>query len=140
MLCCCSISILNELNNIAVLILIKNHEINSGLSANEIQSLVLLFLRLHEYGMQLIGIFFGLWLLPMGYLVIKSNYIPKLIGILLLLTCLGYLFDFLTFLFFADFKIVLSEYTWLGEVLMVLWLLVRGRVPDTEKKQFLELK
>lgn len=134
------ISILNELNNIAVLILIKNHEINSGLSVNEIQSLVLLFLRLHEYGMQLIGIFFGLWLLPMGYLVIKSNYIPKLIGILLLLTCLGYLFDFLTFLFFADFKIVLSEYTWLGEVLMVLWLLVRGRVPDTEKKQFLELK
>ena len=134
------ISILNELNNIAVLILIKNHEITSGLPTNEIQSLVLLFLRLHEYGMQLIGIFFGLWLLPMGYLAIKSNYIPKIIGILLIITCVGYLIDFTTFLFFPDFKLVISEYTWLGEVLMVLWLLLRGGTPENQNEQYLGIK
>ncbi len=122
------ISMLNELNNVAVLLLVKNSFVVSGYSENQVQSLLSLFLELHKYGMQIIGIFFGLWLFPMGYLIIKSNYIPKIIGILLLVTCCGYLIDFTTFFLFTDFKIKFSEYVWLGEVLMVVWLLIKGRI------------
>src|SRR5690606_23713731 len=84
------------------------------------------FLEVHHYGLQIAGIFFGLWLLPMGYLVFKSTYIPKLIGILLIITSFGYLIDFATFFLYPNFPIIVSEYTWLGEVFMVLWLLIKG--------------
>lgn len=75
------IAMLNELNQTAVLMLLN--------SANQSQVLVSLFLDLQEYGIQTVGIFWGLWLLPMGYLVFKSNYIPKIIGILLMSRTVG---------------------------------------------------
>ncbi len=120
------ITMLNELNHIAILLILKKAEIRTAFSTNQIHSAIRFFIELHNYGLQIAHIFFGLWLLPMGYLVIKSGYIPKIIGYLLLVTCLGYLVDFVMFFLFPDFDFKLSEYTWLGEVLMVLWLLIRG--------------
>jgi O-antigen/teichoic acid export membrane protein len=120
------ISMLNELNNIAVLLLLKSHEDAIIFTQSQLHSLVSIFLDLHKYGHQIAGIFFGLWLLPMGYLVFKSTYIPKIIGVFLIVTCLGYLIDFTTFFLYPNFGIIISEYTWLGEVLMVLWLLIKG--------------
>jgi hypothetical protein len=120
------ISMLNELNSIAVLLLLKSNEYAIIFTQGQLHSLVSIFLDLHKYGHQIAGIFFGLWLLPMGYLVIKSTYIPKVIGVFLIVTCLGYLVDFTTFFLYPDFDIKISEYTWAGEVLMVLWLLIKG--------------
>ncbi len=121
------ISMLNELNNVAVLLLLKSPEYLTMFSAGQLQALISLFLNLHQYGIQLVGIFWGLWLLPMGYLVYKSNYIPKIIGIFLMITCLGYLIDFTTFFLFPNFGVIVSEYTWLGEVMMVFWLLFKSK-------------
>lgn len=120
------ITLINELSNVAILQLVKHSENLFNFSNSEVESLVRLFLNLHDYGIKIIDIFFGLWLLPMGYLVIKSKYIPKIIGYLLLVTCIGYLIDFITFFLFPSIKIAVSEYVWLGEVLMVLWLLIKG--------------
>lgn len=120
------ISMLNELNNIVVLLLLKSHEYATIFTPGQLHNLISIFLDLHKYGHQIAGIFFGLWLLPMGYLVFKSTYIPKVIGIFLIVTCLGYLIDFTTFFLYPNFGIIISEYTWLGEVLMVLWLLIKG--------------
>lgn len=124
------IAMLNELNNVAVLLLLHG----AGQALAEMS----LFLNLHEYGIQIAGIFWGLWLLPMGYLVFKSNYIPKIIGVLLLIGCLGYLIDFVTFFVFPNFGVVLSGYTWLGEVLMVFWLLIKGVNIEQWEKRALE--
>lgn len=118
------VTFINELNQVAVLYL--SHHFNPDFPVKETETLVSLFLNLHDSGIKIIDIFFGLWLLPMGYLVIKSTYIPKIIGYFLLLTCFGYLIDFLTFFLFPTVKIVVSEYVWIGEVLMVLWLLIKG--------------
>lgn len=120
------ITMINELNNIAVLVLLKYPQYSPAFTSDQLSNMVSIFLELHQYGLQIAGIFFGLWLFPMGYLVFKSTYIPKIIGLLLMVTCLGYLIDFTTFFLFPDFKIIVSEYTWLGEVLMVLWLLING--------------
>jgi hypothetical protein len=124
---------LNELSNVAVLLLVKGPYIHQ-------LALVPLFLDLHKYGVQIIGIFFGLWLLPMGYLVIKSGYIPKIIGFFLLITCLGYLIDFFTFFLFPNFGIIISQYTFLGEVMMVFWLLIKGVNVEEWKKRALQSK
>jgi hypothetical protein len=120
------ITMINELNHIAILILLKSKELNASFSTAQVEVLVNLFLDLHKNGMQIANIFFGLWLLPMGYLVIKSTYIPKVIGFFLIITCIGYLLDFLIFYLKPDFGVTISEYTWLGELLMVLWLLIKG--------------
>jgi hypothetical protein len=119
-------SMLNELNSIAVLLLLKSHEFGAFFTQGQLHGLISIFLDLHKYGYQIVGIFFGLWLLPMGYLVFKSTYIPKIIGVFLIVTCLGYLIDFITFFLYPHFGIIISEYTWAGEVLMVLWLLIKG--------------
>jgi hypothetical protein len=120
------ISMLNELNHVAILLLLKNPESSTVFATSQVQTAVSVFLDLHKYGIQIVGIFFGLWLLPMGFLVFKSNYIPKIIGVFLIITCAGYLADFFIFFLFPGFGVVISEYTWLGEVMMVVWLLVKG--------------
>lgn len=117
------ITILNELNNAGILIVINHPDY---FDVEQQQSLIGLFIKLHEYGIQFAGVFFGLWLLPMGYLVIRSTYIPKVIGYFLLITCAGYLADFILFLLFPELKIVVSEATWLGEIMMVFWLMIKG--------------
>jgi hypothetical protein len=129
------IAMLNELNKAAVLILLQGPEYFSAFSSTQIQTLVTGLLDLHKYGVQISGLFWGLWLLPMGYLVFKSGYIPKIIGILLMLGFVGYMVDFITFFLVPDFGIIVSEYTFLGEVLMVFYLLVKGiNVPDFRKQ------
>ncbi|HEY0040988.1 MAG TPA: DUF4386 domain-containing protein [Flavisolibacter sp.] len=130
------ITMLNELNNVAVLLLVKYPQHASAFTSEQLHSMVLIFLDLHHYGIQIAGIFFGLWLLPMGYLVFRSTYIPKVIGILLIVTSIGYLADFTTFFLLQNNRIIVSEYTWLGEVLMVLWLLIKGvNIKKLEKWQ-----
>lgn len=120
------ITLLNELNYIGILFILKSKDIISAFHVFQIESIIILLLKLHEFGLHIVGIFFGLWLLPIGYLIIRSNFIPKFIGCLLLLTCFGYLIDFTTSLLFPNIGFLISEYTWLGEVLMVLWLIMYG--------------
>jgi hypothetical protein len=132
------ISMLNELNHVAVLLLLKGPEYLTIFTTSQLQTLVSVFFDLHKYGIQIVGIFFGLWLLPMGYLVFKSYYIPKIIGVFLIITCLGYLIDFVTFFLFPNFGVIISEYTFLGEVLMVFWLLIKGVNVEQWEKRALE--
>ena len=76
-------------------------------------------------------IFMGLWLLPFGYLVFKSDFLPKVFGILLIAGCFGYLIDFIggaVLTNYADTSI--SNYVTLpatvGEIGICLWLLIIG--------------
>lgn len=121
------IAMLNELNRGAVLLLLP--------SADPSYALMTLFFELHEYGITIASIFWGLWLFPMGYLVFKSNYIPKIIGILLIIGCFGYLIDSFTFLLFPTWGMTISQFTFVGELLLPLWLLVKGvNVKQWEKR------
>lgn len=132
------IAMLNELNHVAVLLLLKGPEYLKVFTTNQLHALVPVLLDLREHGIHIAGIFWGLWLLPMGYLVYKSNYIPKIIGVLLIIGCLGYLIDFVIFFVFPNVDVVISEYTFLGEILMVLWLLIKGVNIEQWEKRALE--
>jgi len=132
------IAMINELNHAAVLVLLKSPDYAALFSVTQLQGLLSLFLNLHTYGIQIVGIFWGLWLFPMGYLVFKSTFIPKVIGVLLIIGCLAYLVDFATFFTFPQFDMRLTQYTFLGEILMVLWLLIRGVNVERWKKHSVE--
>jgi hypothetical protein len=131
------IAMLNELSKVAVLLLLSGADYLTVFTADQLRALVPLFLDLHEHGITIAGIFWGLWLFPMGYLVFKSGYIPRILGILLMIGCFGYLIDSFTILLFPSFKGI-AQFTFWGEVLFPLWLSIKGVNVEQWEKRALE--
>ena len=132
------IAMLNELNQFAILLLLNGADYLTSFTSDQIQALVALFLDLRHAGINIAQIFWGLWLFPMGYLVYKSGFLPKIIGALLIVACFGYLADSFIFFFVPDFGIKFSEFTFLGEALITFWLLIKGVNVEEWKKRALE--
>jgi hypothetical protein len=120
------IAMLNELNKFAILLLVSGAPYLKVFTADQLQALIPLFLDLHQHGINIAGIFWGLWLLPMGYLVFKSGFLPRVLGVLLIIGCFGYLIDSAAFFLLPRFHVSIAQFTFLGEVLLPLWLLIKG--------------
>ena len=93
-------------------------------------ALVMLMLDLQHYGYLIAGIFFGLWLVPLGYLAFKSGMFPKFLGIVLVVAGIGYLFDTLTAFVVPDFSTPVHAVAALlgivAEVSLLAYLLIKG--------------
>lgn len=120
------IAMLNTLNQFAATVLLNNAEILTAFSTDQVHVLALQSLELHGVGIRIAYIFWGLWLFPFGYLVFKSGFLPKILGIYLMISCFGYLIDFATFFLFPDFGISINLFTGWAELLVCLWLLIKG--------------
>jgi hypothetical protein len=136
-----SIAFINELNKFAALLLLSGADYLTAFAADQLHALVMLFLDLHEYGVHINSMFFGLWLLPLGYLVFKSGFLPRILGILLMIGWFGYMLEFFTFFLFPDFNAAIGpvfQILGIGEFLLVLWLLIKG--VNVEKWEKLSLE
>ena len=120
------VALLNELNRGAVLYVAHNPAIPADR--------VLLFFHLHELGIKTAGIFWGLWLLPMGWLVFRSTFLPRWIGVFLIIACFGYLGDSILFYLLPDSGIRPAEFTFIGELMIIFWLLIRGVNPEKYRR------
>ena len=141
MLVAVPIAMLNELNRFAAILLLNGADYLTVFTADQLQALVPLFLGLHEHGINIAGIFWGLWLFPMGYLVFKSGYIPRILGVLLIIAGFGYLLDFFTFFLLPNFYATINQitqFTGWGELLLPLWLLIKGVNVEQWEKRALE--
>ena len=85
------ISLVNVLNETAALTLIRGANFLSVFDKPQRDALAMLFLHLHFDGFMVAQIFWGLWLIPFGVLVYKSGFLPRILGVLLILACFGYL-------------------------------------------------
>jgi hypothetical protein len=75
--------------------------------------------------------FFGIHLSLAGYLALRSGYMPKALGIVLVIAGLGYAFDTFADLLVPDYEPTAAMFTFVGEVALFLWLLIRNaRIPD----------
>lgn len=72
-------------------------------------------------------VLFGFHLLLLGYLAWRSGYVPKLLGVLLAVAGAGYVFDTLVAVLSLDFPVTVSVFTFLGEFLLAIWLVIWGR-------------
>jgi hypothetical protein len=94
------------------------------------QELALLKLQNYQNGIVLVGVFWGLWLIPFGQLVYKSGFIPKVLGVFLILGGSSYLIDVCTFILIPQFhrqtNILVAVISSIAEVSMVVWLLIKG--------------
>ena len=131
-----SIAMLNELTQLAVLQLLNGADYLKVFPAEQLQALAYLFLRLHTQGVNISQIFWGLWLFPMGYLVFKSGFLPRIIGVLLIIACFGYVIQ--SFATFLGYSMNLIFFTGWGELLLLLWLLIKGVNVEQWNKRALE--
>jgi len=117
------ISMLNEMNHFAVLIINRTNTIEQA------QSLTSLFIDMQKYGSHIAVKFWGLWLFPLGMLVFKlTTRISKIIGIMLIIAGIGYVLDsFILFLKPNLWTQTLSDFTFIGELLFTLWLLFKSK-------------
>lgn len=115
---------LNEVNHLAVLRLLDSPN-DGAFTPTQLHAQVMLFLGMYQSGILVTQVFWGLWLLPLGFLVFKSGFLPKLLGILLIMAGAGYVFDSGTQLLFPGFAEI-SRFTFVGELLFALWLLIKG--------------
>lgn len=99
-------------------------------SSGRSDALVMLFLDMHRTGYAIAQIFFGLWLLPLGYLVYKSGFLPRTLGVVLMVGAFSYLAELLAGFLFPDladnFLLAIAMPAALAEMSFVFWLLARG--------------
>jgi hypothetical protein len=124
-----AVGFLNTLNNVAALILFRGDEFLTVFDQVQREALGMLFIRLHSQGQFTDEIFWGLWLFPFGLLVFRSGFLPRFLGVWLMINCFGYLVLSVTALFFplyyeAAFRF--SQPVLFGELAIMLWLLIKG--------------
>ena len=82
---------LNTINDAAALLLARGADFLTVFDKPQRDALVVLFLRMHGQGILANEIFWGLWLLPFGLLVYRSRFLPRVLGVWLILNCFAYL-------------------------------------------------
>ncbi len=121
------IMFLNVVNEIAAQMLASGGGFLTVFSRPQLDALAYLFLRLHGQGIEIASIFWGLWLFPLGLLVYRSGFIPRVVGMLLFVAGAGYLADAFTTLVLARYQHAVGQVAMIlemGELPMVLWLFV----------------
>ncbi len=120
---------LNALNYIAALLLVRGGDFLAVFSAPQRDALAMLFLRLHHYELLASFVFAGLWLFPFGMLVFKSGFLPRILGIWLIVNGFAYLaITFSGFLTpqYSDAVGNVTSPILFGEIAIMLWLLIMG--------------
>ena len=128
-----AIKSLNMLNEYAVILLLKGSDTYlSVLTEEQLYAQLMFYLQMHTTGFDLAYIFFGLWLLPLGYLIKKSHSerFSKILGSWLMLTCFALLINFFTRFLYPEFY--RDTIFWItgaidsSEIVFCFWLLFKG--------------
>jgi hypothetical protein len=126
------IALLNELNAIAALVLVRGADFLSIFEKPQRDALAMLFLNLHSHGFGIAEIFWGLWLFPLGLLVYRSGFFPRILGVLLMARCFTYVVESLTSLLLPQYEDIVSRWMMplrFGELVFMFWLLIMGAKP-----------
>ena len=125
-----AVLVANKLNLMMPLFFLGNEDYLKAFDPQQLQALSYLSVKAHGYGFGIGQIFFGFECLIDGYLIIKSDFLPRILGILILIVGLGYLTN--------SFALILSPQIadmifplliipiFIGELSMCLWLLFKG--------------
>ncbi|HZS18372.1 MAG TPA: DUF4386 domain-containing protein [Candidatus Udaeobacter sp.] len=124
-----AVGFIDTLNNVAALHLFRGGEFLSVFDQSQRNSLGMFFLRLHNQGIFMNELFWGLWLLPFGLLVYRSGFLPRWIGVWLVINCFAYMVLSPVGLFFPAYygtAFKLAQPLLFGELAIMLWLLIKG--------------
>ena len=128
-----ALALANLLNKLAPLVLLSGADYLSVFTKGQLAALALGCLRLHSAAAPMVSIFWGLWLFPFGILVIRSRFIPRIFGILLLIAGVAYVIGSFTSIVLPAYKGIVGRFVfplYFGEVPIIFWLLIKGVRPS----------
>ena len=128
----------NTINQLGALIALSGADFLSVFEKPELDAVAYLFIRLNSWGIQIIQIFWGLWLFPFGLLVYRCGFIPKILGVLLMIAGFGYLLGSFMFQILPQYVDALSTFIMvleMGELPIIFWLLIVGAKAQSEERQ-----
>lgn len=125
------ISFVVALNYVAAHWLLSAASIVGGMPSETREALGMLFLSLHAHGVLAVEVFWGLWFLPLGTLIIRSGFLPRMLGRLVIGAGMAYVVHSIATLLMGGERIVAFERTTLlikaaGEFPLMLWLVIKG--------------
>src|SRR6266568_855755 len=129
-----AVDFFNVLNDAAALMLVRGADFLSVFDKPQRDALAMLFLRLHGQEIVAAEVFWGLWLFPLGMLTYKSRFLPRFLGVWLIINGFGYLAMSFTGLLLPDYASRVETITFpalTGELAFLLWLLIRGAKEQT---------
>jgi hypothetical protein len=121
------ISLLSVVGELGALTVLSRADYLSVFGSSQLDALALVLLRLHDYGLFVAQIFWGLWLLPMGLLVFRSGFAPRIIGVLLIFNGIAYVAHTFTAVLAPQYAAMVGLVALLPEALgegsLIIWLL-----------------
>lgn len=124
-----AIQCLSDLFLFASPLLLNGADYLKVFQSDQLQALAMASLYLYKNGFMVAQIFYGAWLFPLGYLVFKSGFLPRALGIVLMLHCAFWLMTSLQFFLFPGFDAI-TFISWplgfIAEFGLTLWLLIVG--------------
>jgi len=128
-----AIDFFNVLNDAAALMLVRGADFLLVFEKPQRDALAMLFLRLHRQEIVVAEILWGLWLFPLAILVYRSRFLPRFLGIWLIINGFAYLAMSFTGLLLPQYEHAVSNIAFpaqLGEIAIMLWLLIVGAKPS----------
>ena len=124
-----AIAVVNTLNNIAALVVLSKAEYLNVFGQEQLNAIMMIFLRVNNFGQGLLEIFWMPYLFALGFLIIKSKFMPRILGILLIIGSFGYPINAFAKILFPQSPAIISQLTMFGGSLLIptiLWLLIKG--------------
>jgi Domain of unknown function (DUF4386) len=131
----CAIQAFTSLLYLAPLLILQGGSSLSAFTAEQLQALALMFLKLNAYSFNIDLVFFGLWCVLTGYLIFRSTFLPRILGVLLAISGLGYLIYLYPPLAYRLFLPYIAVASAIGEIPLELWLIVMGLNTQRWKEQ-----
>ena len=120
-----SIGMVSLLFQYAAPLLLSSNGYSTFFTTDQWQAQVQFFINLQRLGDKAAQIL-TVWLLPLGYLIYQSGFIPKILGGLMVMAGVGYVADFLIFFLLPNLNWPVAGLAFLAELLFPLWLLIKG--------------
>jgi Domain of unknown function (DUF4386) len=125
------VGVVNSLNNIGALVVLSNPDYLKAFQPEQSAGLAMTFLRLNNFGIGLIEIFSAIFLFSLGLVIIKSEYIPRILGILLMIGACAFPINTFTKILLPQFyPALMTQLTMIlnafGSPATMLWLLIKG--------------
>jgi hypothetical protein len=127
-----TIDFINVLNDAAALMLVRGADFLSVLEKPQRDALAMFFLRLHHQEILAAEILWGLWLFPLAMLAYRSRFLPRFLGVWLIVNGLAYLTISFVGLLLPRYEDMVSNLAFpalLGEMAFMLWLVIKGANP-----------
>ena len=126
------INFVNVVSDAGALMVVRGASFLSVFGKPQRDALVMLLLQLHDHQITAAEILWGVWLLPLAILVYRSRFLPRFLGVWLVINGVAYVILSLTGLLVPqhqDKVFILSQPALLGEIVLMLWLVIKGARP-----------